>query len=480
MDIVKRDDLIVRQINTGCLAQFSYIVVSNGEAFVIDPLRDVQMYMVMSKELGADIKYVAETHYHADFVSGYHDLAKKAGATIVFGPESNPDFDCMVTKDGQVIKVGNYQIRTLHTPGHTLESSTYLLESPSEEHICVFTGDTLFLGDVGRPDLAQKAGELTKEDLATKLFHSCLKLKQLLGDDVLVFPGHGAGSACGKSIQSGTYSTIGDQKKTNYAFKLEDEQEFVKAVAGGLLKPPSYFGNDVSMNKNPNLKEVDQIVAEAKAFDIAEFKELSKADDTFIIDSRSKTAYVKGHLPQAIFVPLTGKYAIWTAFLVKPHEKILLVTDEGKEEESTYRLARVGLDNVLGHLKGGFEAWKAAGEEVQTLDLYHPETPEEFESKLKDKHLLDIRSQGEWGNGAHEQAYLTSLTYVRDIFEANQGEGATWHHGNVLVTCQSGGRSLVTASFLASKGVKGIESLDGGVNRLKEIGVKLVPRGISD
>ncbi|MGY0426795.1 MAG: MBL fold metallo-hydrolase, partial [Polaribacter sp.] len=359
--------MIIEQIYTGCLAQGAYYIESQGEVAIVDPLREVQGYLDRAEKNNAHIKYIFETHFHADFVSGHVTLAQKTGAKIVFGPTAKTTFDAVIAEDNQVFKVGNITITVLHTPGHTLESTTYLLKDENGKEHAIFSGDTLFLGDVGRPDLSQK-GTLTKEDLAGFLFDSLQTKIVPLADDVIVYPAHGAGSACGKNLSTETVGTIGNQKKTNYALRANiTKEEFIKEVTDGLLPPPAYFPLNVQLNRE-GYKNVDDLIENnAKPLSPAELETIVNKTDALVLDVRHQSEFIKGSIPQSIFIGLDGAFAPWVGALIKDiHQPIVLVTPIGKEKETIIRLSRVGFDTVLGYLEGSFDAWKRAGKEVDT------------------------------------------------------------------------------------------------------------------
>jgi hydroxyacylglutathione hydrolase len=359
----------VEQIYTGCLAEAAYYIESKGEAVIIDPLRETAPYMERAAEDGAQIKYILETHFHADFVSGHLDLAKQSGGTIVYGPTAEPNFEAYVAKDGEELKVGDVTIVVLHTPGHTMESSTYLLRDENGKDYAIFTGDTLFLGDVGRPDLAIKQGEITEEDLAGFLFDSLRNKIMPLADDVIVYPGHGAGSACGKKMSKETEGTLGDQKKFNYALRADmTREEFVKEVLTGLVAPPQYFPKNAMMNKMGYTSFEDVRKQGTQALSVRAFKAAWAEEEALVLDTRTKEDFGQGFIPGSIFIGLDGTFAPWVGLLVPDlKQPILFIANEGDEEEVVTRLARVGYDNPIGFLKGGFDAWKEAGEDVDKI-----------------------------------------------------------------------------------------------------------------
>ena len=362
--------MIIEQIYTGCLSQGAYYIESNGEAAIIDPLREVSPYIEKAKNNKATIKYIFETHFHADFVSGHVTLAKETGATIVYGPMAKTGFESMIASDQQEFKIGALTLTVLHTPGHTMESTTYLLSDVSKKDIAIFSGDTLFLGDVGRPDLAQKSADMTQEDLAGILFDSLRKKIMPLADDLLVYPAHGAGSACGKNLSKETVGTLGDQKKTNYALRADmTKEEFIKEVTDGLLPPPQYFPLNVKMNKE-GYEDIDTVIKTGtrplspQAFEVA-----ANETGAIVLDVRHQNDFAKGHIPQSIFIGIDGGFAPWVGAMIGDvKQPILLVTPEGREEETVTRLARVGFDNTLGYLNGGISSWKKNGKTIDTVE----------------------------------------------------------------------------------------------------------------
>ena len=398
MEIISIPDLKVIQYKTECLAHFAYIVESKGNAIVIDPKRDIAEYINQAKKSNSKITHILMTHYHADFVSGQIELAQQTNALITYGPDSSPSFDSKVANDNEKISIGSYFIRVLHTPGHTFESSCFLLEDSNEKPLCVFTGDTLFLGDVGRPDLAQK-GDITSEDLAAMLFNSLKKLKKL-PDGVIVLPGHGAGSACGKNISLGTSCVIENQKATNYALKIENEDEFVKAVTDGIEDPPGYFAHNVALNKTKYLLGSEDIRNQLKPFSAKEAKFLLDSDPNFyILDVRKGDKFDIEHPQGAIHVPLEGQFAIWAAAVFKPTEKIILVSDDQKRlEDALRRLPRTGLDNIVGFIEGGFEAWKKEKLPTSSIDDIKYQDDSSFRNATQGHRILDIRGKGELEN----------------------------------------------------------------------------------
>ncbi|MGB5228749.1 MAG: MBL fold metallo-hydrolase, partial [Eudoraea sp.] len=393
--------MIIEQIYTGCLAQGAYYIESDGEVAIIDPLREVIPYIDRAKKNKAEIKYIFETHFHADFVSGHVTLSKETGAPIVFGPNANPAFEAIIAKDGQEFQLGNITIKALHTPGHTMESTTYLLRDETGKDHAIFSGDTLFLGDVGRPDLAQKAADMTKEDLAGLLFDSLRSKIMPLADDVIVYPAHGAGSACGKNMMKETVDTLGNQKQMNYALRANmTREEFVNEVTDGLLPPPKYFPLNVKMNKEGYEDIGDVLKRGMAALSPDAFELAANETGALVLDVRNQEEFVKGHIPRSIFIGLNGDFAPWVGALIADvKQPILLVTPKGKEEEAVTRLSRVGFDNTLGVLKGGFEAWEKAGKDTDNIIAL---SAEEAKEVLKNKHLpiFDVRKESEF-NAEH-------------------------------------------------------------------------------
>lgn len=438
----------VEQIYTGCLAQGAYFIESEGEAAVIDPLRETHPYIQRARERGLKIKYIFETHFHADFVSGHVDLAEETGATIVYGPTARTAFQSYNAKDGEVFKVGKLKIKALHTPGHTPESTTYLLFDENGREQAIFTGDTLFIGDVGRPDLAQKGKELTKEDLAGWLYDSLRSKIMTLPDHVIVYPAHGAGSACGKNMSNETSDTLGHQKETNYALRANmTRQEFIKEVTDGLLPPPQYFAKNAKMNKE-GYDSIDKVMAQgSKPLSVAEFEMLGERDDVLILDVRHQKEFVKGYIPGSIFIGLDGSFAPWVGALVPDiKQKIILVTPEGREQEAVMRLARVGYDFALGFLKGGINAWKEAGKTVETIEAIDVETFKKKQKENPEIEILDVRRPNEWKISHIKTATHFPLDFINDhMSEINPAH-------TYYVHCRSGYRSTIASSILKARG----------------------------
>ena len=455
----------IKQIYTGCLAQGAYYIESKGEVAIIDPLREVQPYINKTNKNNAKIKYIFETHFHADFVSGHVTLAEKTGAPIIFGPSANPSFKAHIATDGEVFNLGEITITVLHTPGHTLESVCYLLKDKTGKDYALFSGDTLFLGDVGRPDLAQKATDMTQEELAGTLFDSLRNKIMTLADDVIVYPAHGAGSACGKNLSTETVGSIGDQKKTNYALRANmTREEFIKEVTDGLLPPPSYFPMNVKLNKE-GYENVEDIISDAIAYDAETFELVANKIDTVILDVRHQDDYSKGHIPQSIFVGIDGDFAPWVGALIPDiKQPILLVTPLGREEESITRLARVGYDNTLGYLKGGFDTWKNAGFEYDTVNWVTANSLEELMEE--NVPVFDVRKEGEYTAEHIEGSISTPLDFIND----NIGEFPK--EEEFYVHCAGGYRSVIAASILKARGYHNIINVLGGFAAVKKTAVK--------
>lgn len=458
----------IEQIYTGCLSQGAYYIESQGEAAIIDPLREVKPYLEKAKKNKAAIKYIFETHFHADFVSGHVTLAKETGATIVYGPEAKTGFDSLIAKDQQEFKIGEITLTVLHTPGHTMESTTYLLRDASQKDIAIFSGDTLFLGDVGRPDLAQKAADITQEDLAGILYESLRKKIMPLADDVLVYPAHGAGSACGKNLSKETVGTLGEQKKTNYALRADmTKEEFIKEVTDGLLPPPQYFPLNVKMNKE-GYEDIDTILKSGTTpLDPEAFEKLANQSGAIILDVRHQDAFAEGHIPQSIFIGIDGGFAPWVGALIGDVEQpILLVTPEGREEETVTRLARVGFDNTLGYLDGSLEAWKKAGkatDSVEGIDTTEMKTLSEKESLT----VFDVRKPGEYLSEHLPDAKNTPLDFINEHMNEFPTGTPFYMH------CAGGYRSMIAASILKSRGIHNLIDVRGGFGAIKESGMKV-------
>ncbi len=454
--------MFIKQLYTGCLSEAAYYIESNGEAAVIDPLRDIDAYLQLANERKTRIKYIFETHFHADFVSGHLDLANATGAPIVYGPGTETKFPVHIAKDGEIFKIGDLTIEVLHTPGHTLESSCYLLKDPTGKDHCVFTGDTLFVGDVGRPDLAQKSNEITMNDLAGMMYDSIHSKLFPLENDVIVYPAHGPGSSCGKNLGPNTHSTIGEEKKLNYALKAATKEEFIKEVTHGIAAPPLYFPINAKINKEgyDSLEEV--LVNGMKALSVEDFKNLIN-DDTIILDTRRATLFTKGFVPGSVSIGLEGRFAEWAGSLLPFDAPILLVTEPGKEKETIVRLARVGFDKVKGYLSGGFEAWKNAGE---TIDLIIDVEADELMMDMPhDKNLLvmDVRRETEFADGHLKDAVNLPLNDMNDPATMVDIEDDQ----NLYVHCAGGYRSVIASSLLKRQGFHNLRNVLGGWDKIK-------------
>ncbi|MDZ4846996.1 MAG: MBL fold metallo-hydrolase [Chitinophagales bacterium] len=452
----------VEQIYTGCLAQGAYYIESNGEAVIIDPLREIMPYVEKAEKDGAKIKYVLETHFHADFVSGHLDLAKETGAKIVFGPNAQPKFDAHIAQDGEELKVGNATIKALHTPGHTMESTTYLLKDESGKDYAIFTGDTLFIGDVGRPDLAVKTN-LTKEDLAAHLYESLRTKILTLADDVIVYPGHGAGSACGKKMSKETVSTIGNQKKFNYALRADmTKEQFIKEVTEGLLPPPVYFPKNVMMNKE-GYESIEGVLHRGlQALSPAAFEAAANETSALVLDTRMPDAFAAGFFPNSINIGIDGNFAPWVGALITDiKQPILIVAAHGREEEIVIRLARVGYDHAIGYLKGGFDVWKKAGKDIDTVASI---SATDFAKKYKTEKLdvVDVRNPGEFEAEHVTNAVNLPLDYINEHMAEFKKDKTLYLH------CAGGYRSMIAASILKSRGYENIVNIEGGFKAIAE------------
>ncbi|WP_413997801.1 MBL fold metallo-hydrolase [Flavobacterium sp. W1B] len=451
----------IEQIYTGCLAQGAYYITSNGEAAIIDPLREIQPYLDRLERDNVKLKYIFETHFHADFVSGHVDLSKKTGAPIVYGPSANPEFEAIIATDGQEFTIGKIKIKALHTPGHTMESTTYLLIDENGKEHAIFSGDTLFIGDVGRPDLAQKAASMTQEQLAGILFHSLRNKIMTLADDVIVYPAHGAGSACGKNMSKETVGTIGNQKATNYALRANmTEEEFINEVTEGLLPPPAYFGMNVAMNKQ-GYESFDTVLNNGmKAIKANDFEAVAEDSGALILDTRKNGVFAKGFIPQSINIGIEGDFAPWVGALIADvKQPIILVTEIGQEEESVTRLSRVGFDKLIGHLEGGFETWKKAAKEIDTINRI---TAEEFskEVKIGESKIIDIRKESEYCAEHVEEAFSKPLATINEWLKDIDPKEPFFLH------CAGGYRSMIAASILQARGFRNFSEVEGGFNAI--------------
>lgn len=453
--------MYVQQIYTGCLSEAAYFVESNGEAIVIDPLRDTEEYLQLAKEHKAKIKYIFETHLHADFISGHLDLSKQTGSPIVYGPGTETNFPFHLAKDGEIFKIGNITLEVIHTPGHTIESTCYLLKDENRKPYCLFTGDTLFVGDVGRPDLS--SGNMTSAELASIMYDTIQNKLMPLPDDVIVYPAHGPGTSCGKNLGPETVSTIGEQKKSNYAMQPQTREEFIKAVITGLEDAPPYFSVNARINKE-GYDSLDDIKRKGLTpLTITDFKQ--KIDkDLIVLDTRTAAEFSKGFVPDSVFIGLEGRFAEWAGSLLSFHQRILLVTEPGKEEETIVRLARVGFGNVEGYLKGGFEAWKNVGEIIDILiqvdtDELAMDIP--YDDNLT---ILDVRNENEFAEGHVKDAMNLPLSNMNDLSQIARLE----ENENIYVHCGGGYRSVIASSLLKRKGYHNVRNVFGGWAKIKE------------
>lgn len=455
----------IEQIYTGCLAQGAYYITSNGEAAIIDPLREVQPYIERAQKDGVKIKYVFETHFHADFVSGHLDLSKKTGAPIIYGPTAKPEFEAIIATDGQEFKLGNVTFKVLHTPGHTMESSCFLLRDENGKDHSLFSGDTLFLGDVGRPDLAQKAASMTQEELAGMLYESLNTKIMPLANEVIVYPAHGAGSACGKNMMKETVDTLGNQKKMNYALNQPNKTEFIKAVTDGLLPPPGYFGMNVALNKK-GVESFETVLGKGmKALNPKELELAVEATDTIVLDVRNAEKFSKGFVPRSVNIGLHGDFAPWVgSLIIDVKQAIILVTEKDEEEESVTRLARVGFDNVIGYLEGGIESWKKAGKDTDTVNRI---SAQQFKSELKvgETKVIDVRKDSEYAAEHVEEAFSRPLAEINTWFNFIDDKEPFYLH------CAGGYRSMIAASILKARGIHNFKEVAGGLKAIAEAGV---------
>ena len=460
--------MFVQQLYTGCISESAYYIESNGIAAIIDPLRDIDAYLQLAKQRNATIKYIFETHFHADFVSGHLDLAAATGASIVYGPNTVTKFEVTVAKDKQVFEIGDTTLQVLHTPGHTLESSCYLLKDEAGKDHAIFTGDTLFVGDVGRPDLAQKDNEITIEDLAGMLYDSLHEKIMPLADDVIVYPAHGAGSSCGKNLGSETFSTIGTQKQTNYALQPQTKEDFIIAVTDGLAAPPQYFPINAKINKE-GYESLDTVLANGlKALTVADFKEQITTFEPIILDTRNATLFTQGFIPGAISIGLEGRFAEFAGSILPFDKAILLVCEPGTEKESIVRLARVGFENMIGHLAGGFDAWAKAGEPIDLIiDVEADELAMDlpFDPNMV---IVDVRKTSEFDKGHIKEALTIPLDELTDPasmanFDDNQ---------NIYIHCAGGYRSVIASSLIKRQGIHNIRNVVGGFKAISELSDK--------
>ncbi len=459
--------MVVEQILTKCLSQMSYYIESNGEAVIIDPLREIEPYITRANEKNVKIKYIFETHFHADFISGHLPLSKHTGAPIVFGPTANPKFDCMILNDSEELKIGNLKIVALHTPGHTMESTCYLLKDENGKNHSLFTGDTLFLGDVGRPDLAQKSKNGFSEKYFARLLYKSLRDKIFpLEDNVIIYPSHGFGSACGKKISKKTMALLGDERKTNYALNPNiSENEFVNELVTGLEKPPKYFPSNVKMNVEGCIKTSKVIANGLNPLSVDEFENLSKNKDVIILDVRDKKHFALGHIPNSLFIGIDGMFAPWVGTIIEEiSTPLLLIIPKGREKETIKRLARVGFDNTLGYLDGGFASWKKAGKKI---DFVNTISPNDFEKKSKNKALkvYDVRKPSEFNTSHLKNSINVPLNNFNQNINDSEKENELFLH------CQTGYRSMIASSLLKIKGFNHVIDISEGFLGLKSRGI---------
>jgi hydroxyacylglutathione hydrolase len=456
----------IEQIYTGCLAQGAYYITSNGEAAIIDPLRETQPYHDRLQRDGVTLKYIFETHFHADFVSGHLDLSRSTNAPIVYGPNAICEFDCISAVDGQIFTLGDLTIKVLHTPGHTMESTTFLLIDENGKDHAIFSGDTLFIGDVGRPDLAQKAAHMTQEQLAATLYRSLRDKIMTLADDVIVYPAHGAGSACGKNMSKETVSTIGNQKETNYALRANmTEAEFIAEVTDGLLPPPAYFGMNVAMNKKGYNSFENVLNLGMRALTPKEFETAAEENGALLLDTRKNGVFAKGFIPQSINIGIDGDFAPWVGALVaNVKQPILIICEVGQEEETVTRLSRVGFDNLLGHLEGGFDAWVNAGNEIDTINRISAAQFEQ-EVKIGESKIVDIRKETEYSAEHVDEAYNKPLAAINDWIKDIDPKEHFYIH------CAGGYRSMIAASILEARGFRNFTEIEGGFNAIAKTSI---------
>ena len=454
----------IEQIYTGCLAQGAYYVVSGNEALIIDPLRETKPYLDRLEKDGVTLKYIFETHFHADFVSGHLDLSQKTGAPIVYGPTAQPNFEAIIAEDNQIFEIGKIKIKVLHTPGHTMESSTFLLIDENGKDHAIFSGDTLFLGDVGRPDLAQKTGEINEKDLAGMLYESLHNKILPLADEIIVYPAHGAGSACGKNMQKETVDILGNQKRTNYALNQPDKESFINEVLDGLSAPPKYFGMNVAMNKG-GYESFESVKDKGlNPISTEDFENVAENSGALVLDTRAAAEFHQGFVPNSINIGLKGDFAPWVgAMIVDVKQPILLITEAGTEEEAITRLARVGFDNVIGYLDGGFENWKNSGKEIDEITRISPEEfAEQFNENSK---IIDVRKPTEYEAEHVNEAFSRPLDLISD-WAGNIDDSE-----HFFLHCAGGYRSMIAASILNSRGIRNFTEIDGGFNKIKETSV---------
>ena len=458
--------MIVKQLYTGCLFQGAYYIESNGEAAVIDPLREVTEYLSLAKSSNSKIKYIFETHFHADFISGHLTLSKKTNSPIIFGPKANPSFDCIIASDNQVFKIGDVSITVIHTPGHTLESTCYLLKDENDKPYCLFTGDTLFLGDVGRPDLAQKSLNITKEELAGTLYDSIQNRISVLPDDILIYPAHGAGSACGKNMMKETVDTLGNQKIVNYALNGSlSRTEFVKELTNDLPNPPIYFPSNVKLNQE-GYDDFELILKNSlNPLNVDKFKDLMSLKDVIILDVRNQNDFRKGFVPGSIFIGLKGSFAPWVGSIIKDiNTKLLLVCDKGFEEEAILRLSRVGFDNCLGYLDGGINSWTSHN----SFDVIESISADDLSKTIESISLIDVRKTGERSNGYLLNSKHITLDSFQDDLTKIDIKNKHYIH------CAGGYRSMIACSILKRNGYSAVVDVKGGFSSIRNSNFKII------
>ena len=458
--------MIVKQLYTGCLFQGAYYIESNGEAAVIDPLREVTEYLSLAKSSNSKIKYIFETHFHADFISGHLTLSKKTNSPIIFGPKANPSFDCIIASDNQVFKIGDVSIKVIHTPGHTLESTCYLLKDENDKPYCLFTGDTLFLGDVGRPDLAQKSLNISKEELAGTLYDSIQNRISVLPDDILIYPAHGAGSACGKNMMKETVDTLGNQKIVNYALNGSlSRTEFVKELTNDLPNPPIYFPSNVKLNQE-GYDDFELILKNSlNPLNVDKFKDLMSLKDVIILDVRNQNDFRKGFVPGSIFIGLKGSFAPWVGSIIKDiNTKLLLVCDKGFEEEAILRLSRVGFDNCLGYLDGGINSWTSHN----SFDVIESISADDLSKTIESISLIDVRKTGERSNGYLLNSKHITLDSFQDDLTKIDIKNKHYIH------CAGGYRSMIACSILKRNGYSAVVDVKGGFSSIRNSNFKII------
>lgn len=457
--------MIIKQLYTGCLSEAAYFIESNGESAIIDPLRETQQYVDLAEKHKSKIKYIFETHFHADFVSGHIDLSKKTGATIVYGPSAKTNFNCHIANDGEEFMLGAIKIKVLHTPGHTLESVCYLLFDENNNEHAIFTGDTLFIGDVGRPDLAIKS-DLTEVDLAAMLFKSLNEKIKSLPEYVIVYPAHGAGSACGKNLSKETFDTLGNQKRTNYALQATTEKDFVDQLLDGLKPPPQYFAKNAALNKNGYESFESVLLKGLEPISIETLKEFLNNDNVLVLDTRSPNDFCSAHIPNSIFIGIDGGFAPWVGTLISEiQQKIIIVADKGREAEVITRLSRVGYDNTLGYVEGGVEAWKLAGNEIASIPTISAENFKSIFDNDNAFSITDVRNETEFESEHIQHAVNKPLNYINTSDASFSDEKPNYLH------CQGGYRSVIAASIWKKSGFHNLINIEGGFKQLKEIGI---------